>query len=220
MENTKVTLGYWKIRGLASPIRYLLEYCNVQYEEHQYVQGDAPEFSRDDWLNKKMTLNLDFPNLPYLIDGKLRFTESQAIMRYVCNKWNPELLGKTLEDKAHVDMLTGVVKDVYGPVISHCYGTGDKQKLVEGAFSALPGLVKYLGSKKFLVGDYVTFVDFCFYEFLELVDFVSEGRVYGENPSLKAYKENIEKLEKMQEHIKSDRYLKRPFNNKVAKINN
>ena len=220
MENNKVTLGYWKIRGLASSIRYLLEHCNVQYDQDFYIQGDAPEFSRNDWLDKKLTLNLDFPNLPYFIDGTLKFTESQAIMRYICNKWNPELLGKSNADKAQVDMLSGVIRDTYGPVISHCYGDGNKLKLVEESFASVSMIVKYLGNKKFLVGDYVTFVDFIFYEFLELVDFVSEGKVHAESPTLKAYKENVEKLEKMQEHMKSDRFVKRPFNNKVAKINN
>lgn len=220
MQNTKVTLGYWKIRGLASPIRYLLEHCKVPYEQDLYEQGEAPEFSRNAWLDKKFTLQLDFPNLPYLIDGNLRFTESQGIMRYICNKWNPDLLGKTNADKAHVDMLTGVIKDIYFPAIMHCYGDGNKEKLVEETFSGLPKFVEYLGAKKFLVGDYVTYVDFSFYEFLELVDTVSEGRLYAEFPAFKAYKENVERLESMQEHLKSDRYVKRTFNNKSALINN
>ncbi len=220
MENSKVTLGYWKIRGLASPIRYLLEYCKVSYQEEFYVQGDGPEFSRDDWLSKKFSLNLDFPNLPYFFDGKVRITESSAIMRYICNKWNPELLGKSNEDKSHVDMVFGVIKDFYGPIISHCYGDGDSNKLVEEAFLAIAKINQYLDNKKYLIGNYVTFVDFVLYEVLELVDHVSGGRVYSENTTLKDYKDNVEKLESMQEHMKYDRYMKRTFNNKVALINN
>ena len=30
-KNTPIQLGYWKIRGLAQPIRYLLEYCEHPY---------------------------------------------------------------------------------------------------------------------------------------------------------------------------------------------
>jgi len=220
MEGQKVTLGYWKIRGLASPIRYLLEYCNVPYQEDFYVQGDGPEFSRDDWFSKKFNLNLDFPNLPYFIDGNLRFTESQAIMRYICNKWNPDLLGKTLEDKAHLDMVTGVLKDLHLPVIIHCYRDGDKKKAVEEFSEGVARVVTYLGNKKFLIGDYVTCVDFMFYEILELLDYISEGSIYTQNPTLKLYKENVENLEKMQEHMKSDRFMKKTFNNKCALINN
>ena len=46
----KPILGYWKIRGLASQIRYELEYLGVEYEEKHYEQGGAPEFDRSAWL--------------------------------------------------------------------------------------------------------------------------------------------------------------------------
>lgn len=223
MENSqtqKVKLGYWKIRGLASSIRYLLEYCNVPYEGEYYVQGDGPEFSRDDWLSKKFTLNLDFPNIPYIIDGELRITESLAILRYICKKWSPELLGKSDHDYAHVDMLIGVIKDFYGIVISHCYGSGDKNAILNIAKERLPQLVKYLGDKKYLIGDYVTYVDFYFYEFLELLNFISDGQIIIDYPTLKDYKKSIESLDSMVRHMKSDQYVQRPFNNKIAKINN
>ena len=219
MENSKVTLGYWKIRGLVSPIRYLLEFCNVPYQQEFYVQGEAPEFSKAEWLDKKNTLDLDFPNLPYFIDGNLRMTESLAIMRYICKKHNAELLGKTDFDYAHVEMLAGILREMLFSIIgTHCFGTGNKDLLLEQANAALVKMVSYLGNKKFLVGDYLTYVDFLFYDFLEMIAKVSEGRIYIEFPSLKAYKENLEKLEKMAEHLKSDRYIQGPFINSNSKI--
>ena len=30
-KNPPIQLGYWKIRGLAQPVRYLLEYCEHPY---------------------------------------------------------------------------------------------------------------------------------------------------------------------------------------------
>ena len=66
----KIILGYWKIRGLAQPIRYLLEYAELPYEEVLYEQGDAPNYSVDCWTSVKNTIGLDFPNVPYLIDGE------------------------------------------------------------------------------------------------------------------------------------------------------
>ena len=97
VEITKPTLGYWAIRGLASQIRYQLVYLGVDYQEDIYEQGDAPEFSRACWTDKKETLGLTFPNLPYYIDGEMRLTETLAIMKYICNKYGPELLGKDPE---------------------------------------------------------------------------------------------------------------------------
>lgn len=36
LNNDKIILGYWKIRGLAQPIRYLLEYIEHPYEDVLY----------------------------------------------------------------------------------------------------------------------------------------------------------------------------------------
>ena len=42
----KPTLGYWKIRGLGSQIRYEMVYLGIDYDEHQYEQGGGPEYDR------------------------------------------------------------------------------------------------------------------------------------------------------------------------------
>ena len=67
-KNQPIQLGYWKIRGLAQPLRYLLEYTEHPYQEVMYEQGDAPNFSVECWTSVKNTLGLDFPMIPYLID--------------------------------------------------------------------------------------------------------------------------------------------------------
>ena len=67
----KLVIGYWEIRGLAQPIRYLLEFLQVEYEDKRYHYGEAPDFNRESWFGVKHTLGFPFPNLPYLIDGDL-----------------------------------------------------------------------------------------------------------------------------------------------------
>lgn len=62
-------LGYWDMRRLADAIRLLLEYTASTYAEKYRYVGDAPGYDRSQWLSDKFTLGLDFPNLPYLIDG-------------------------------------------------------------------------------------------------------------------------------------------------------
>jgi hypothetical protein len=104
-KNPKIKLGYWKIRGLAQPIRYLLEYIEHPYEDVHYEQGDAPEFSIESWTSVKNDLGLHFPNMPYMIDGATTLTDTVAIMIYLAAKYEPELLGKTPAIKARVDML-------------------------------------------------------------------------------------------------------------------
>jgi glutathione S-transferase len=60
-------------------------------------------------------MDLDFANLPYLYDGEVKLTESSAIMRYIANQYGPEgFSGKSDAEKAHVDMIFGVVSDIKG----------------------------------------------------------------------------------------------------------
>merc|ERR1712168_1172478 len=82
-----ITLAYWDIRGLAQPIRMLLEYSGADYKDIRYKCGDPPGFDLSDWTNVKFKLGLDFPNLPYCIDGDIKVTLSNAILRYLGRKF-------------------------------------------------------------------------------------------------------------------------------------
>ena len=80
-------LGYWKIRGMGEPIKLLLEYLEVPYEWKEYTPKNA-----QDWFeNDKVNLGIEFPNLPYLIDGEFKTAQTQTIMKYLGkdNKYEP-----------------------------------------------------------------------------------------------------------------------------------
>ena len=132
VEQQKLTIGYWKIRGLISPVKYILEYLGVPYTAVDYEQGDGPEFSRDSWMKVKHSVGLDFPNLPYLFDGDLKITESSAMMRYIAGKYGPDgFSGKDAKEKAIVDMIFGVVADIKSAVGPHMYWSADKNAILE-----------------------------------------------------------------------------------------
>ena len=78
-SNDEISPGYWDIRGLAQPTRMLAAYLKAPLKDELYAVGEAPEYNRDSWLSVKPTLGLDFPNLPYLIDGAL-FNSSCVVM--------------------------------------------------------------------------------------------------------------------------------------------
>ena len=55
-------------------------YLNIDFEDRIYQVGPAPDFDKTCWLEQKHNLGLAFPNLPYLIDGDTKLTETVAIM--------------------------------------------------------------------------------------------------------------------------------------------
>lgn len=76
MSQNTLTLGYWNMRGFAEPIRHLLRYTKVPFEDVRYPFTSNGEFpSRDEWLSKKFSFGLDFPNLPYLIEDNFKTTQ-------------------------------------------------------------------------------------------------------------------------------------------------
>jgi len=63
MENNKIKLGYWAVRGRAQVSRLLLAYTGADWEDIKYT-------SSTQWFDHdKQTLNLQLANLPYLISG-------------------------------------------------------------------------------------------------------------------------------------------------------
>jgi glutathione S-transferase len=71
------TLGYWNARGLTEPIRYLLKYAGVQFNDKRYEFGEGSTVQeidklRKNWYPDKFNLGLDFPNLPFYIDGDVK----------------------------------------------------------------------------------------------------------------------------------------------------
>ncbi len=219
-SNNNLTLGYWKIRGLAQPIRFLLEYCDVKFTDELYEQGDGPEFNRDCWLNVKQNLNLDFPNLPYLIHGEnLKITESGAIIKYICEKFNSSLLGSTIEERAMVENLNGVLGDAKLSATIHSYRTGDANAMFNDAKNKFEGISKFLGNKKFLMGGEIRYVDFILYELIKLIDHLSKGELSKLYTNFANYTNNFEEIEQIKAYLKSDRFGNLQFNNKIAKLN-
>ena len=93
--------------------------------------GGPPDNDKSAWLDVKFTLGLDFPNLPYVIDGDYKITESIAIHRYLADKYCPSLLGNNTEHRAEVTMLEGIlcgpVSGLNSQVRMPCY-SNEKEK--------------------------------------------------------------------------------------------
>ena len=216
-EEQKPKLGYWRIRGLAQPIRMLLHYTNTPFEDVQYALGDGPEFSRKEWLDVKFDLGLDFPNLPYYIEGDLKLTESSAIIRYIADKNN--LLGKDPETRAWVKMLEDIIlawrgengRAAYNPKFEELRA----QLLKDVETKYIQKFLSILEKRQFLAGDGVTYVDFMLYEY-SVVAFAMEPSFKEKYPKLVEYTKRIEGLPAIKSYMESKEFIKYPFNGKIA----
>ena len=181
---SKPVLGYWKIRGLCSNLRYQLAYQGVDYEMVEYEQGD--DFSKEVWLSAKEQMKkdgFDYPNLPYFFDGDFKMSETQPIHRYIADKWMPEVLGKDAQTRATVNMMGNILGDIKMAITLPCYMDGNIETVRGAIDEKLPKVVEFLGAKKFLTGSDVTWVDFYFVEMIELMSRQYEG-FFGKFPTL------------------------------------
>ncbi|KAM6192115.1 glutathione S-transferase 2-like [Sarcoramphus papa] len=198
-----VTLGYWDIRGLAHPIRLLLEYTETPYQERQYRPGPGEGGKRGVWVSP--------PHLPYLIDGPTKLTQSNAILRYIARKHN--MGGETEEEMLRVDMLENQIMDFRMSFARLCYNP-DFEKLKPAYLEQLPGklreLSRFLGSRPWFAGEKLTFVDFVAYDVLDQhLMFVPECPELQGN--LGRFLQRFEALEKISAYMQSGRFMKTPI---------
>lgn len=221
MTMMPVKIGYWKIRGLSAPLVYLCRHAGIDYELVEYAQGPAPSFNKEAWLSKKFNLGLDFPNLPYVIDGDFRVSETVACTRYLCDKYAPALLGRTPTEIAQAEMVWGLVWDLRNATTGPCYSQSDRAVFAKNWANIVPKLVKFLGNKRFLIGDQVTYNDFFFYELIETVLNLGFPDVLKTYPSLERYRKNVRSLPGLREYLDDPnaRDNVRNFNNESSKIN-
>ncbi|KAK2145769.1 hypothetical protein LSH36_659g02031 [Paralvinella palmiformis] len=209
-------LGYWKIRGLAQPIRLLLEYRSIDFVDKYYEVGDAPDYSREVWFREKYSLGLDFPNLPYYIDGDIRLSQSNTILRYLARKYN--LDGTTEAEKIRVDLAADELMDLRNNLVNLCYNKHFESLLpqyVKDVDDKLKLFDNFLGDRDWLAGETITSVDFVMYELLDQHRIMIPDCL-KECSKLQRFIERFEALPVMKVYMHSDKFMKRPLNNKMA----
>uniref|UniRef100_A0A6G1SAQ7 glutathione transferase n=1 Tax=Aceria tosichella TaxID=561515 RepID=A0A6G1SAQ7_9ACAR len=205
-------LGYWKIRGLATPIRLLLEQAGADYEEKLYECGPPPDFDRSSWLNEKFTLGLDFPNLPYYMDDDVKLSQSHVILRYLARKH--KLNGHNEQESVRTDLVATQALEyhidyartmAYNPEHEK-----NKETYEKNLADRLKALAEFLGDRQFVAGDHVTYGDFVLYEYLEGQNFYKPG-VLKDYPVLEKFVGRINELESVKRYFSSSRAIKEPF---------
>jgi len=153
LENpaAKIELGYWAIRGLGQPIRFLLAFTEVPFSEVRLGANPDGTLITDksdqsaDWDEHKKTIEFPFPNLPYLIDKSgpnvVRLTQSNAVIRYLGRRF--DLYGDCESDRAAIDVLQDEAYDFRNWIIKTTYveTTEYPKTLAEFIATAIPRYV-------------------------------------------------------------------------------
>ena len=204
--SSKIQLGYWKIRGLAEPIRMLLHYAGIDYEEIVYEQGDAPGFDKSVWFDVKFTLGLDFPNLPYLIDGDVKLTQTISILHYLCAKTGLFPKSSNPADISRYDMMDHVIMDFFLLNVRLCYSPpeafkANRSSVIEKGKASMKQFSDALGSNDFFAGENITGTDFFMFEAIDR--FVKLDSSFIEYDNLKKFMERIRKLPELEKYFSS-----------------
>lgn len=229
-SQTPVTLGYWRIRGLRQPIVYCLEFAGIEYTEELYdIVPDSEgkynfesSYKDSKWGSEvKPNSDMDFPNLPYLVDGDIKITQCKAIMSHVCRKAKV-LVPTSDKSQTKMEMMVGVLGDFHMAFVRICYGG------IEGALEAYlkdekfsdwcKKLNKYFSANQFCAGDELTWCDMYMYEVLDVHMELCGAEVFAEFQELTKYHAKIGSLEKIKAYRDSERFFKRPCNNLSAKF--
>jgi glutathione S-transferase len=184
------------------------------------VQGPAPDFDKSCWFEVKDTVLGDYPfaNLPYLIDGEIVVTQSNAILRYVARKADPDLLGCTPEEAMRVDIMLEEGMDLRNGTVGMAYGPagGDYEAALpayeEALRDHLAKLSRFLGYSPYFAGENLTVCDFPLYELLDQNELMVNG-VLSAFPNLKAFHARFAALAAIKHFLASDRCITFPCNN-------
>ena len=175
-----------------------MEYANVDYE--------VREINFETWTKEKPALPLDYPNLPHIVDGDIKMSESMAICKYISRKC--DLMPKTDEEIRNADMAEGAIIDFrilfFVLMFNTSYDT-DKDQYPAQIKAKLVNFERVFTKQKWLVGNRITWMDFVLYESLDVNSMFVPG-ILDDFPKVKEYKNRIESFDKIAAYRKSDRF--------------
>jgi glutathione S-transferase len=229
--NARFELGYWAIRGLAQPIRFLLAHAMVEISEVRFginQDGSLIEDESPDWQDHKDALSLPFANLPYLIDlerpDEIRLTQSNAIMRFLARRF--DYYGDSVIEQTWIDLLQDEAYDFRNLIVETAYtldpdyGQAFEEFKSTSAPRYLNGFEYHLSNRKLqscFVGSRISLVDFILYELIWQVRLMVPGSITVINrPTLHSFLESFEKISQITAYMAGDDYIDRPINSPWA----
>ncbi|EAR86899.1 glutathione S-transferase, amine-terminal domain protein (macronuclear) [Tetrahymena thermophila SB210] len=206
MSSQTINLGYWGFPLRAQPIRYIFELAQYPYQQTNYTFEGAK-----DWFEKdKKELGLDFPNLPYLIHGDFKITESQNIISYALDITKQHhLLGFGLI-RFKIDNIRFLCDELIAKTFLASTKTGEEKK-AEINNSVIPkfkSLQAVLGNKKFFFEDKLTLADIYAYTAINAFQHLLNDEYKQFAQAFGPFMKNFEEVPLIKAYHSSNRYPK------------
>jgi len=212
------TLGYWGLRGIVGPIRLFLHHVEEPFEDKQYSLDNF-----DPWFNvdkPALENTLDFPNLPYFIDGDVKITQTKVILAYLGRKHN--LDGTTENERIRIGLALEVFEDYKQALLKIAYPalSGKNREEVSETLrkeyedqlpSKLREVSKFLDNRKWVAGDKLTYADFFVYDILDLHRILFNPKFFEANANLVSYMKRFEELPGVKKYMASSSYIRLPI---------
>ena len=232
-----IQLGYWALRGLGQPIRFLLAFVKEPFSEIRLGAHPDGSLMNDrslesaDWDEHKHNIQFAFPNLPYLIDTsgpqEIRLTQSNAIFRYLGRRF--DLYGDNEAQRCEIDMLQDEAYDYRNWIIETTYvsKTDYPDRLAEFIASAIPRYLDrfedYLAASAMtshFVGSRISLVDFILYELIWQTSVMVPGSITDtQRVNLFKFIESFESIPQIATYRMGPDYLDRPINSTWTAFN-
>ncbi|KAG5336811.1 GST1 transferase, partial [Acromyrmex heyeri] len=182
-------LTYLPITALAEPIRFLLNYAGIEFEDER--------FDRNDWPKLKPTM--PFGKVPVLeVDGK-KIDQSVAISRYLAKQCG--LAGKNDWESLEIDSTVDTIHDVRASIVSFHYESNEtaKNEKLKASKEVVPYYLERLDAqvKKnggYFVGGSLTWADLVFVGLLDYLNFMMKEDIVEKYENLKQLQKTVEEV--------------------------
>ncbi|KDR24333.1 glutathione S-transferase-like [Zootermopsis nevadensis] len=183
----KYKLSYFCVKALGEPIRFLLSYGGVEFEDYR--------FEKEQWSQIKPTT--PFGKAPVLeIDGK-QTHQSAAICRYLAKQFG--LNGSNDWEALEIDAIVDTLTDFRQQIANYYYDQDEatkekkwgplKNETVPYYMSKFDEVVKK--NEGYFVGGKLTWADIYFVGILDYLNGMVKEDLVEKYPNLKALKEKI-----------------------------
>lgn len=184
MPNYKLT--YFPVKALGEPIRFILSYAKIEFEDDR--------FAREDW--PKLKDQMPFGQVPVLeVDGK-QMHQSCAITRYFAKQVG--LAGKNDWEAYEIDATVETINDIRTRIGMYGYESHPeaKEQKLKDMKERVPYLLKRLNQQVknnggYFVGGALSWADLTFVAVLDYLNYLAKYDVIEEFDALKQLKEKV-----------------------------